>query len=257
MKHCPNCSLVFTAQTKFCPDCGRQLQQAPQVTSSPTSSSNANSIAGVPWQPPVVSQPAPQQQAFVSSAPKSPPNLSHLSLTPDKADAQFEGEVQDFQQRTEQTIEARSTNSGGTTFWGNDPVQHVTITWHVWTFRVVRYDAQGNALPPIPVEMRSTSFEGGIKDGDIVRVPYAWQAGQIIKAERVYNLTTSSNAGIPVPVKGNTSLGGFLIGLGIFLFVLGCCGASSDPSNGGAWFSLGFIFGLLILCGGLTVLFDW
>ena len=214
MKYCPNCSFALKEQTKFCSECGTQLQQAPQVANSSTSSSNVNSIAGVPWQPPFVSHPAPQQQAFVSPALKPSPNLvvSHSFLTPDKANAQFEGEVQDFQQRTEQTSEARSTNSDGTNFWGNDPVQHVTITWHVWTFRVVRYDAQGNALPSIPVEMRSTSFEGGIKDGDIVRVPYAWKAGQIIKAKRVYNLTTSSNAGVPV-----SKVGAFLKGVGIFI----------------------------------------
>jgi hypothetical protein len=83
------------------------------------------------------------------------------------------GEVRGFQSRTE----SRGAQSP---------------TYIVWTFRVERHDHAGNRLPPVPVEMRSRSFEGFLNDGDRVEVPGDWQEGQIVQARRVRNLTTGA-----------------------------------------------------------------
>src|SRR5262245_37349608 len=44
----------------------------------------------------------------------------------------------------------------------------------VWTFRVERFDSDGNQLPPVPVEMRSKSFQGFINEGDRVGISARW-----------------------------------------------------------------------------------
>jgi hypothetical protein len=62
----------------------------------------------------------------------------------------------------------------------------------VWTFRVERYDTDGNRLPPVPVEMRSDSFEGFINEGDVVAVPGRWREGQILHATTLRNITTGA-----------------------------------------------------------------
>lgn len=69
---------------------------------------------------------------------------------------------------------------------------------YIWSFRVERYDAAGNRLPPVPVEMRGRSFHGFINEGDRVRVQGRGKGG-VIKARKVRNLTT----GARVEVKAN------------------------------------------------------
>jgi len=72
----------------------------------------------------------------------------------------------------------------------------------VWTFRVEQYDSSGNRLPPIPVELRGTSFEGAISDGDEVEVQGRWSKGRTLRAKRVVNLTT----GAAVEARGTGKL---------------------------------------------------
>jgi pSer/pThr/pTyr-binding forkhead associated (FHA) protein len=59
----------------------------------------------------------------------------------------------------------------------------------VWSFRIERYDPDGNRLPPIPAQMRAVAFEGSLNEGDEVSVIGEWQAGTL-HAKRVENLTT-------------------------------------------------------------------
>ena len=59
----------------------------------------------------------------------------------------------------------------------------------VWTFRLDRYDQDGNQLPSIPVVMRGSSFEGFIHEGDTVVLYDPWHEGTTVEATRVFNLT--------------------------------------------------------------------
>jgi hypothetical protein len=61
----------------------------------------------------------------------------------------------------------------------------------IWSFRLVRYDPGGNALRPVPVEMRGIAFEGSLAEGDQVRVAGRWRGGTL-RAEQLENLTTGA-----------------------------------------------------------------
>ncbi|MFD7206602.1 hypothetical protein [Streptomyces sp. NPDC059893] len=59
----------------------------------------------------------------------------------------------------------------------------------VWHFRLARHDADGNALQPIPVEMRGLSFSGSVSNGDKVQLSGRWRDGTL-RANEFKNLTT-------------------------------------------------------------------
>ena len=61
----------------------------------------------------------------------------------------------------------------------------------VLTFRVERYDAHGNRVPPILVELRGASLEGRLADGDEVQVSGRWRGGLLV-AKEVLSLTTGA-----------------------------------------------------------------
>jgi hypothetical protein len=67
--------------------------------------------------------------------------------------------------------------------WGNGGSEEV------WNFRLTRHDADGNALQPIPVEMRALSFSGSVSKGDQVRISGRWRDGTL-RADELKNLTT-------------------------------------------------------------------
>jgi hypothetical protein len=59
------------------------------------------------------------------------------------------------------------------------------------TFRVDRYDAAGNRMPPVPVELER--YHGGLlTDGDEVVVTGRWSHGTL-RAARIRNVTTASD----------------------------------------------------------------
>jgi FHA domain-containing protein len=61
----------------------------------------------------------------------------------------------------------------------------------VLTFRLERYDAAGNRLPPVPVQLRALAVEGVLSDNDTARVTGRWKDGTL-HCEQVENLTTHS-----------------------------------------------------------------
>ncbi|MFI8105471.1 hypothetical protein [Streptomyces sp. NPDC086023] len=69
--------------------------------------------------------------------------------------------------------------------WGNGGSEEV------WHFRLARHDADGNALRPIPVEMRALSFSGSVSNGDQVQVAGRWKDGTL-RADELQNLTTQA-----------------------------------------------------------------
>ena len=67
----------------------------------------------------------------------------------------------------------------------------------VWSFRIERFDAVGNRLQPVPVEMRGRNLRGILRDGDLVEVLAPWVEGQTLQVTTVRNI---SNGGSVVRV---------------------------------------------------------
>lgn len=103
--------------------------------------------------------------------------------------------------------------------WGSAQQSPVTI----FTFRVECRDDQAQPVALVPVEMRASSFRGGLSDGDSVEIAEPWKAGETIEPKRVRNLTT----GAWFEAKGGRKLG-CLFGVVVLLFfVLSIVAASS------------------------------
>ena len=69
----------------------------------------------------------------------------------------------------------------------------------IWNLRIERYDAGGNRLAPVPVEMRGDSFSGSVINGDVIRVKGSWR-GCALRVEEFDNLTTGAQVrAMPTP----------------------------------------------------------
>lgn len=108
-----------------------------------------------------------------------------------QGDTEFIGIVRDFQVRQEQ--------------WGESGGEEI------WNFRVERYDANGNALQQIPVEMRGLSFSGSVSNGDQVRLRGRWR-DRTLRAEELENLTTHARVRAKA-YRGLRILAGVLIAI--------------------------------------------
>ncbi|MET9411547.1 hypothetical protein ABZX90_38245 [Streptomyces sp. NPDC002935] len=71
----------------------------------------------------------------------------------------------------------------------------------VWTFRVERYDEDGNRVLLVPVEMRGYAFEGAISEGDWVRAHGKMKRGTL-RASKVENLTSGAGVNAKTTPKG-------------------------------------------------------
>jgi hypothetical protein len=78
----------------------------------------------------------------------------------------------------------------------------------VLAFRVQGFDASGNLELLVPVEMRGSTFEGSVRDGDRVRVTGRYRRG-ILHAKKIENLDDGSEIsarGLPTAVKVLTAV---------------------------------------------------
>jgi hypothetical protein len=82
-----------------------------------------------------------------------------------------EGQVKGVQSRTETS--------------GKDYSQSIL------SFRLERYDTNGNRVLLVPVEMRGLGFEGSVQDGDEARAHGKMRSGTF-RANKVENLTTGA-----------------------------------------------------------------
>ncbi|MGW4043145.1 hypothetical protein [Streptomyces sp. NPDC004721] len=101
--------------------------------------------------------------------------------------------------------------AGGTTF-AEGQVRAVQVrsenrgenqTKEIWTFRIERYDSEGNRILLVPVEMRGRTFEGSINDGDWVRARGRVRSGTL-RVSRLENLSTGASVlakGLPRAAK--------------------------------------------------------
>jgi hypothetical protein len=136
----------------------------------------------VPQTPPAPVQPPPIQPPLgrtpgAATSGRGSRRIPHEDVAPTQRDvrppqltgrgkAAVEGQIRGIQQRTE-----------------------VEGSISVWTFRIERYDSDGNRLPPIAAQLRAVTFDGSLSDGDEARVIGTWKDGTL-HATRVENLTT-------------------------------------------------------------------
>ena len=200
---CGACGADNRTGAKFCHACGQPLSAATgQMAPSPEFAHQAGAgPGGAGWQP---SAPASEPTA-APRAPIAPVPAQALSADRAVADERKEirGQVRGSQQRSEQMMTAGS----------GAMAMRTTI---VWTFRIERTDARGNRLQPVPVEMRSSSFEGMLADGDWVVVPGPWHPGELLRPRRVYNETTGATVQAKGPSRRRmiiTSLVVLIVGL--------------------------------------------
>jgi hypothetical protein len=116
--------------------------------------------------------PAPAAASTPPSSRREPPPRDRPSGPAPEArrgSAKVEGQIRGIQQRTERTGDSSSQT--------------------IWTFRLERYDAAGDRMPPIAVQMRGLSFDGSLSEGDEVRVTGRWRDGTL-HSDNVENLTT-------------------------------------------------------------------
>ncbi|GLW46322.1 hypothetical protein Stsp02_19840 [Streptomyces sp. NBRC 14336] len=85
-----------------------------------------------------------------------------------------EGVARNVRMRTE--VHGNSGNTSSTT---------------VCNFRVEVHDRQGRPLRLVPVEMRGSSFEGAVDEGDMVRA-YGKVKRGTLRVKRLHNLTTGA-----------------------------------------------------------------
>jgi hypothetical protein len=98
----------------------------------------------------------------------------------------------------------------------------------VLSFRIERYDENGNRLPPVPVQIKGASFVGTIQEGDQVQLKERWKPGRIVQVKRIQNLTTQNT----VTAKGQGV--GPWMGLILFVLFVACVVAFFiAASNGG------------------------
>lgn len=99
-------------------------------------------------------------------------------------------------------------------------------TEHIVTFRVERFDDQGQALAPVPVEMRGLQFRGVLSDGDWVEIEGGFRPGQTLTPRAVQNLTTGgafhakrrSRAVFMVQLLIFGLISAFIVGIAVLVF---------------------------------------
>lgn len=194
---CGQCGVEAPPAARFCPGCGRTLLGVP---AEPTPGNLAQDGSWNPDPGPANGShpphpdrpPRPDHPPRVDHPPRheaaprheDPPGHEDVPRPEDvprqlvvPAGHTVEGQVRNLQARTEQRGQSEYES--------------------VWTFRLERYDAAGQRVTLVPVEMRGISFEGGLGEGDWVRAHGTMKAGTF-RVKRVENETT----GAVVTAKG-------------------------------------------------------
>ena len=233
---CPQCNAPTRSTAQFCDQCGKPLQ--PKKSESPAGNAFDDASG---WQPPFPSsdgpsstegerrserpstlpeqgapqqQPPPQPQKASQSPPVKPGGVAFeasgggfrdgrpVSLPEQQGEAVSKtrapkysargnrviGEVRDFRERRETEGQ---------------------YNWIIWNFRVERYDASGNQMQPVPVEIKGMKFEGAVSEGDWVELPGEWKPGEVASPKKFTNLTTGAmvSGSIPTGTKVGMTCG--------------------------------------------------
>ncbi len=209
----------------YCDRCRKALTQPCQACGEPVPSGSpkCSACGAAAGQPPLAPSSPPQHpprtawgepgEATPPPAPPPPGNWGGNVYGSTQGDTEFVGIVRDFQVRQEQWAER-----GGE---------------EIWNFRVERYDANGNALQQIPVEMRGLSFSGSVSNGDQVRIRGRWR-DRTLRVDELDNLTTHAHVRTK-SYRGLRILAGVIIaiiGVGILLAAVSIAiSACNDPGG--------------------------
>ncbi|NUS01168.1 MAG: hypothetical protein HOV97_01255 [Nonomuraea sp.] len=160
------------------PTTAARPEPSPGPTPEPTPGPERQSPPPPQTAPPQQSQQQPWSAAPMRTPPAPPasaggPGGSSPRVPAPVGTARVRGVVRDFQQRRERSL-------------GNTDAE--LESWH---FRIERYDASGNRLPLVPVEMTGLTFCGAVSNGDEVSVEGTWRDGTL-RVEELMNLTTNA-----------------------------------------------------------------
>ncbi|MFF9158421.1 hypothetical protein ACF1AB_40060 [Streptomyces sp. NPDC014846] len=202
---CANCGAAITPDARVCGRCGRTIPDLPPSDAPARPAYPAQRPAGGAFRPggggwrpaPEVHNTGPPEKPDGEPAPASM-GFGPTSLP--NGDLRVEGQARDVRTRTE----SRGENASET----------------IWTFRVERYDATGNRIALIPVEMRGLTFEGSLDDGDWVRASGKMKSGTL-RVRRLENLTTGAavrSKGPAAAIVGCAILA--LIALALFIWAV-------------------------------------
>ena len=125
----------------------------------------------------------------------------HASSEPRRGAATVRGVARGVQQRSEP--------------WGQG------WTRQILGMRVEQYDASGNRLQPVPVELRGWTLSGQISEGEEVEVNGRWDGG-VLRASRATNVSTGGTVDthrMRYIVVCSVAIAIF-IGFGVWLLVL-------------------------------------
>jgi hypothetical protein len=143
----------------------------------------------------------------------------------------FQGIVRDFHEHKETASDEKGSST-------------------VWDFVVDAFDARGNRLSPIPVQMFADDepFEGFIRDGHTVGFYDQWKPGQTLHPNRVFNKTINSIVEAKTTYTPQTKVTMIVLVCASFLIFL-VCGFLSVNTRTPVLGFLGFVPFLLMMFG--------
>lgn len=111
----------------------------------------------------------------------------------------------------------RGTVSGFQTRYEQIPYGQYVRSVTIWDFRLERADPAGTPLPRVAVELRGTSINGSIANGDVVEIDQEAEPGQLVQAEVVRNVTSGAAVSARGGDESRISKG---VGLAVLLLVV-------------------------------------
>lgn len=195
--NCPACGAKSPPGGKFCDACGAALPALgttnPPIPPVPETQEISESLEGRPW-------PGPGIDSVKRRTPPITKLIGAAKQWIAEESGHLVGEARNVDMRQEFT---RSLES-----------------YTIWSFRLVRYDAAGNRLDPIAVELRGLGITGSIAEGDRVEVMGKPPKDAPLQVKTVNNLSTKSRVSARIPISHRIGQIGKVIKWVIFLAVI-------------------------------------
>src|SRR5947209_3158771 len=160
---CDACGFVNPTSSKQCERCGESLLEHSAL--SEASQGVTRNTAPEP-QAKLHSSPVQSEQDASTTARAAQPNPVRTAAP---ALSVVQGYVSGFQERAETNLAKEQE--------------------HVWSFRVDVYDKSGDLVQRYPVEMRSQSLSGVLRDGDLVELDVSRRKNGVLTPKRIRNLS--------------------------------------------------------------------
>lgn len=228
-RFCAECGQPAGPNARFCEKCGAELGSPQPTPASPRPDS-------LPEAPQPTRQPPSAPPTDSRGRPTSLPETGGSSSGPVGVGWKPKGG----------SIGERPTTATEDTTKPPLPFSKTKIVWNVrglgqrtaqpnmqvYSFRVERFDAQGNRLPAVTVEMKGIGFEGSLNEGDQVRIDRKPRPGKTIRIKELMNLTAGSIfkvqqyslivriLSVPMTLIGYLIVAAFVVGFFWVLFLI-------------------------------------